>query len=183
MILAALLAREPIMSVQALEVLVVDDHEFMRSILSTLLRAFGFLSIRVAENGEQALRALAEKPADIVITDLKMPQLDGVEFTRRLRAEVTRAAFTPVVLVTGHASAQRVAAARDAGVNEFVVKPLTGRLLARRLRRLIEDERPFVRTESYSGPCRRRRSPKGYGGPLRREDDSLLVATPRPEYS
>lgn len=163
---------------QDIEILVVDDHESMRTILSSFLRAFGFLRIRVAEDGAAALKAIAEKPADIVIADLKMPQLDGIDFTRKLRAQATSDAFTPVVMVTGHASANRVAAARDAGVNEFIVKPVTGRVLADRLRRIFEEERPFVRTEAYVGPCRRRRTPKAYNGPLRRSGDSHLIGTP-----
>ena len=160
---------------QDIDILVVDDHESMRAILGTFLRAFGFLRIREAEDGTAALRAMAEAPADIVIADLKMPQLDGIDFTRKLRSEATRWALTPVVMVTGHASAQRVAAARDAGVNEFIVKPVTGRVLADRLRRIVEQERPFVRTETYTGPCRRRRTPKGYAGPFRRESDGPLI--------
>jgi DNA-binding response OmpR family regulator len=164
--------------VSQVEILVVDDHESMRSIFGVLLRAFGFTRIREAEDGEAALRALADRPADLVITDLKMPGLDGLGFVRRLRAEARSAA--PVVMVTGHASAARVAAARDAGVNEFIVKPVTGQLLADRLRRIIADDRPFVRTQSYVGPCRRRRRPaKGYQGPFRREGDGRLAQGPK----
>lgn len=153
------------------DILVVDDHESMRSILGVLLRAFGFARIREAENGEAALKALAERPADLVITDLKMPRLDGLAFVRGLRAGPKPAALAPVVMVTGHANLTRVAAARDAGVNEVIVKPVTGQLLADRLRRIIADERPFVRSESYVGPCRRRRTPKAYPGPFRRSGD------------
>lgn len=157
------------------EILVVDDHESMRSILGVLLRAFGFTRIREAEDGEAALKALADRPADLVITDLKMPKLDGLGFVRQLRAGPKPAAFAPVVMVTGHAAAKRVAAARDAGVNQFIVKPVTGQLLADRLHRIIADDRPFVRCASYVGPCRRRRTPKGYQGPFRRDDDGPLI--------
>jgi CheY-like chemotaxis protein len=158
--------------VREVEILVVDDHESMRSILGVLLRAFGFIRIREAEDGEAALKALADRPADLVITDMKMPRLDGLGFVRRLRSGPKPAAFAPVVMVSGHANLTRVAAARDAGVNEFIVKPVNGQLLADRLRRIIADDRPFVRTESYVGPCRRRRTPpKGYPGPFRRSGD------------
>jgi CheY-like chemotaxis protein len=160
---------------QDIDILVVDDHESMRAILGALLRAFGFLHIREAENGEAALRLIAETPADIVITDLKMPVLDGIAFVRKLRAEPGARGMTPVIMVTGHATPARVVAARDAGVNEFVAKPVNGRMLADRLRRIIEEDRPFVRTETYYGPCRRRRTPKDYAGPFRRAGDAKKV--------
>jgi CheY-like chemotaxis protein len=156
------------------EILVVDDHESMRTILGVLLRAFGFTRIRVAEDGEEALRMIADYPADIIVTDLKMPVLDGISFVRRLRSLPGAEAMTPVVMVTGHATPARVVAARDAGVNEFIVKPVNGRMLAERLRRIIEEPRAFVRCATYIGPCRRRKTPIDYAGPFRREADSKL---------
>jgi two-component system chemotaxis response regulator CheY len=166
---------------QDIEILVVDDHESMRTIVSALLRAFGFQRIREAESGEAALRLLAELPADLVIVDLKMPGMDGVDFTRRLRAAPDRRAYIPVLMMTGHATPARVVAARDAGVNEFLVKPMTGRILADRLRRIIDEDRPFVRAAGYVGPDRRRRTPRGYAGPFRRgTDDPRIVALDAP---
>ena len=156
---------------QDIDILVVDDHECMRTIVATLLRAFGFYRIREAESGQAALRMLEDLSADLVIVDLKMKGVDGIDFTRRLRAEPDRRAQVPVLMMTGHATPDRVVAARDAGVNEFIAKPVTGRTLADRLRRIIEEERPFVRSAGYVGPCRRRRTPKGYAGPLRRATD------------
>jgi CheY-like chemotaxis protein len=157
---------------QDVEILVVDDHESMRAILGVLLRAFGFVRIRTANDGEQALRMIADYPADIIVTDLKMPNLDGISFVRRLRALPGDEAMTPVVMVTGHATPARVVAARDAGVNEFIVKPVNGRMLADRLQRIIDEPRPFVRAAGYVGPCRRRRAPADFTGPFRRGTDS-----------
>jgi two-component system chemotaxis response regulator CheY len=155
-----------------IEILVVDDHESMRTIVGMLLRAFGFARIREAEDGETALEMLDDLTADIIITDFSMKGLDGIGFVRRLRAEPGRKAMIPVLMVTGHATPARVVAARDAGVNEFIAKPITGRVLADRLRRIIEDERPFIRTATYVGPCRRRRAAKDYAGPFRRRTDN-----------
>lgn len=161
----------------AVGVLVIDDHESMRSIIGVLLRSFGFTWIREAQHGEEALAMLQDTPADIIISDLKMPMLDGLSFVRRLRAEPEPLCQIPVLMVTGHATPARVVAARDAGVNEFIAKPMNGRMLAERLRRIIEDERPFIRCKGYVGPCRRRRTPKDYAGPFRRAGDK--VGAPR----
>jgi DNA-binding response OmpR family regulator len=157
---------------QDVEILVVDDHESMRTILAVMLRAFGFVRIREAENGEDALRVLEDYAPDIIVTDLKMDPLDGIGFVRRLRARPDRKAMTPVIMVTGHATPFRVVAARDAGVNEFIAKPVNGRMLAERLTRIVEEDRPFIRCATYVGPCRRRRTTKDYGGPFRRKSDA-----------
>jgi CheY-like chemotaxis protein len=159
-----------------LDILVVDDHESMRTIIAELLRAFGPARIREAENGETALRSLTLGPVDIVITDLKMPVLDGLGFVRRLRALEGAIARVPVIMVSGHANVERVCAARDAGVDEFIVKPINGPLLADRLRRIIHQQRPFVTSASYVGPCRRRRTAPDFRGPFRRDGDAKLVA-------
>jgi two-component system chemotaxis response regulator CheY len=162
---------------QDIEILIVDDHEAMRSIVAALLRGFGFYRVREAEGGQAALRMLADATADLIIVDVKMQGMDGVEFTRRLRAARDGRAEIPVLMMTGHATRAGVVAARDAGVNEFIAKPMTGRMLADRLRRMVEDERPFVRSTGYVGPCRRRRTPEGYAGPFRRGTDRPLLAT------
>jgi two-component system chemotaxis response regulator CheY len=156
---------------QDIDILIVDDHEAMRSIVTMLLRGFGYYRVREAEGGQSALRMLAEATADLIIVDVRMEGMDGLEFTRRLRAEPDGRAEIPVLMMTGHATRAGVVAARDAGVNEFIAKPVTGRVLGDRLRRIIEDERPFVRSARYVGPCRRRRTPEDYAGPFRRATD------------
>jgi CheY-like chemotaxis protein len=155
-------------------VLVVDDQENMRRILATVLRAYGFSDIREAGDGEEAMQALEDFRPDIVVTDFAMPKLDGLEFARVVRAEASGGMkHVPIVMVSGHAHHHHVLAARDAGVNEFLAKPVTGRNLADRIRRIIVEDRIFVRNGDYAGPCRRRLSAADYAGPKRRtEDDS-----------
>jgi CheY-like chemotaxis protein len=160
----------------AIDVLVVDDHESMRRIIQELLKAFGLPHTREAGDGEAALRLLAEKPADVIITDLKMPRMDGIAFALKLRADDDpRLAEIPMIMVTGHANASRVIAARNAGLNEFIVKPIRGAVLADRLRRLVEEDRVFIRAQDYIGPDRRRRTVPGYKGPFRRAADGAAA--------
>ena len=74
-------------------------------------------------------------------------------------------------MVTGHSTFARVNEARDAGVSEFLTKPLTARVVVERLHQAIEHPRPFVRSGDYFGPDRRRRVDPAYDGPRRRESD------------
>ena len=71
-------------------------------------------------------------------------------------------------MLTGHTSVDHVQAARDAGVNEFLAKPVSSKAILSRLVAVIEHPRPFVRTKVYFGPCRRRRREGDYHGPERR---------------
>jgi DNA-binding response OmpR family regulator len=77
-----------------------------------------------------------------------------------------------IIMLTGHADPAHVFRARDAGVSEFLAKPLSARLLVERLNAVLFNERPFVRAPTYAGPCRRRRSEGVYRGPRRRASDA-----------
>jgi DNA-binding response OmpR family regulator len=74
-------------------------------------------------------------------------------------------------MVTGHTERSLVEAARDAGVNEFLAKPITAHNLISRITEILDRPRPFVRCEAYTGPDRRRRRKPDYNGPWRRRDD------------
>jgi DNA-binding response OmpR family regulator len=78
-------------------------------------------------------------------------------------------------MITGHSTAKRVQDARDAGVNEFLTKPVTGRSLVHRLTLLIDQPRAYVRSGDYFGPDRRRRAALDHKGPWRREEDSIAI--------
>jgi DNA-binding NtrC family response regulator len=78
----------------------------------------------------------------------------------------------PVIMITGYTTQKRVAEARDAGVNEFLAKPVTARGIIDRITRIVEHPRPYIRTETYFGPDRRRRADPGHRGPWRRSGDA-----------
>ena len=119
-------------------ILVVDDHESMRRIISTLLRALGFPTIVEAHDGAEALKKVTSFRPDIVITDFNMPVLNGVALVEHLRGSDDPAVKTvPVIMVSGHASEPNIRAALAAGINEFLAKPITGRSLADRIKRLM----------------------------------------------
>jgi len=155
-----------------LRILLVDDNHYMRVLLAEILRAIGVKDIYEANDGAEALQAIRNQPVDIVMTDLSMQPLDGIDFVRLLRnSPDSPNPMVPVIMITGHSTMARVAEARDAGVNEFLAKPLTARGVIERLAQLVENPRPFVRTADYFGPDRRRRADPKFEGPWRRATD------------
>jgi len=156
----------------ALKVIMVEDNQHMRSIVNAILKGAGIRNVREAKDGAEALDLLRQYPADIALVDFNMDPIDGVEFTRMLRnAADSPNPYLPVIMVTGHSERSRVIEARDAGVNEFVVKPLTARALLNRIDSLILKPRPFIRCRSFFGPDRRRINDTSYKGPFRRNTD------------
>ena len=144
----------------------------MRSLLRSLLNSAGIRDIIEANNGTTALTALREKKCDLVLSDLAMKPMDGLTFSHAVRtAENSPNPFIPIIMITGHTEKHQVEAARDAGVTEFLVKPITASSLFSRIAEIVERPRAFVRCEQYFGPDRRRRTIESYAGPWRRHDD------------
>src|SRR6516165_5420961 len=155
-----------------LKILLVDDNHHMRVLLSEILRAIGVTHIYVASDGAQGLEMMKSHDVDIIMTDLSMQPLDGIDFTRLIRrSKDSPNTMCPIIMITGHSTLQRVHEARDAGVNEFLAKPLTAKGVIERIGQVIDNPRPYVKTADYFGPDRRRRADPNYVGPFRRESD------------
>ena len=155
-----------------LKILLVDDNHHMRVLLTEILRAIGVKEVFEAADGGEALQMLRTHPIDIVMTDLSMQPLDGIDFVRLVRnSNDSPNPLVPVIMITGHSTMRRVAEARDVGVTEFLSKPVTARGVIERISRVVEHPRPFVRTGEYFGPDRRRREDQEYTGPRRRRGD------------
>ncbi|TAJ69161.1 MAG: response regulator [Phenylobacterium sp.] len=155
-----------------LKILLVDDNHYMRVLLAEILRAIGVHHIYEANDGAEGLQMMRDHPIDLVMTDLSMQPLDGIDFVRLLRnSPDSPNQMAPVIMITGHSTFARVNEARDAGVSEFLAKPLTARGVIERLNQAIENPRSFVRTDDYFGPDRRRRNDPAYKGPRRRGSD------------
>jgi CheY-like chemotaxis protein len=155
-----------------LKILLVDDNHYMRILLAEILRAIGVNHIYEANDGAEGLQMMRDYPIDVVMTDLSMQPLDGIDFVRLLRnSPDSPNQMAPVIMITGHSTFARVNEARDAGVSEFLAKPLAARGVIERLHQAIEHPRPFVRTDDYFGPDRRRRNDPNYAGRRRRASD------------
>lgn len=138
-----------------LVVLVIDDNIGMRSIMKAVLRALGFLVIRQANDAVEALKIIPDIKPDLIITDIKMPVIDGVTFVRNLRADESNPfSEVPIIVATGHTEERHVKACLEAGVDQFLAKPITGKALADRITRALSPRRQFIRTGDYNGPLR-----------------------------
>ena len=156
------------------KVLVVDDNPHMRVLVSAVLQAFDIKTIFEANSAEAAWATLSTTPCDVILLDWVMTGMSGLDLTKRIRtAPESPNPFVPIVMLTGHTSLEYVRAARDAGVNDFLAKPVSAKAILTRLLSIIEHPRPFVRTKVYFGPCRRRRRDESYGGPERRSDADM----------
>lgn len=155
-----------------LHVLIVDDNEQMRFLLRCLLRAGGVIRISEAQTAAEAFDILRGAPVSLVLVDWRMQPINGLDFTHMLRSRSDSPnPYLPILMLTAHTEASRVAAARDAGVTGFVKKPVSARILFERMTTALTDVRDFVRTGDFFGPDRRRMQDPRYCGPFRRTED------------
>jgi len=142
-----------------LRVLVVGDNPTFHRVFKGILRALGVQHVYEALNATVALREMYDARPDVVFVDWRMEPVDGLNFVRAIRnAERSPDPLVPIIMLTGHAEAQRVKAARDAGVTEFLVKPVSIQSVVTRLDEILYRPRAFIRAPVYVGPDRRRRA-------------------------
>lgn len=152
-----------------LKILVVEDNRQMAEVVRTVLGGLGVGRVEVVASAEVGWTTLQDESFDALVVDRRLGGSDGLELVRRLRDPALGAlSRTAVLMLTGSGGLADVAAARDAGANEYLVKPFTVSALAERLRNMLERPRPFVHAQTYFGPDRRRRFDGAYTGPERR---------------
>ena len=160
-------------SLQSLNILLVDDSQHMRAIAVAVLHSAGVRTVHEAPDGTAGYEILRRHPVDLAIIDFNMFPMDGVAFTRLVRTGPNSPnTYLPIIMLTSHSEPSRVCEARDAGVTEFVAKPISAKAVLDRINAAIFKPRPFVKTETYFGPSRRRRDLEGYEGPFRRASDA-----------
>ena len=152
--------------------LVVDDHQPMREILRSLLYGLGAREVSEAKDAAQAFEMLRYGAFDVLLSDYDMEGGTGVQLARKLR----RAVGNPyrriaIVMVTGRAEGPVIVSARDAGVDEYLIKPLTVVSLTQKLEAVLKRRRAFIETDTFCGPDRRRRNTE-FVGPDRRQSDA-----------
>ncbi len=163
-----------------LNILLIEDHAGSRRLTRSMLMHLGIRNIAEAEDGTDAIDELANFSADIAICDWRMRPMDGLEFSRRIRAgEVSdHTKSLPIIMLSAHAERDRIELARDIGVNEFLVKPVSVRTLKERLVAVLSAGREFIVTNDYTGPDRRRRVDPAYRGPERRDGAGAVANEP-----
>jgi two-component system cell cycle response regulator DivK len=116
-------------------ILVVEDQEDSRRIMRDLLTTTEY-EVTEAENGEEALAAVAKQRPDLILMDIQLPVMDGYEATRRLKADPSSSSI-PIIAVTSYALSGDEEKARAAGCNDFVPKPYSPRQLLAKIRQYL----------------------------------------------
>ena len=116
-------------------ILVVDDCRMTRRLLSVYLREAGY-EVILAENGLEALEKLGRESCSVVITDLNMPQMDGIELTRSLK-DHPMYEHLPVIMLTTQGEARERIAGLEAGVSVFLTKPISQPVLIEEIARVM----------------------------------------------
>jgi two-component system, chemotaxis family, chemotaxis protein CheY len=141
---------------QQMQVLVVDDSEYMRAMVRSLLATIGVRRVTEAENGIVALEKIHDEPPDVIILDWEMPLLNGPELVRIVRSPgVFPTPDIPIIMLSAHGEQWRILESVKLGVNEFLCKPVSAKMLYERLISILLKPRQSVRLGDYYGPAPR----------------------------
>lgn len=166
------------MNQPGIRILVVDDEPAIRRALRPPLMELGF-QLAEASRGEEALQALRAQPYDVVLLDVNMPGLGGIETLRRIRAFAPR---LPVLILTVRDQEEDKVEALDLGADDYVTKPFSTRELIARIRSAVRRMRAPARTEDapieigeiYLDPVKRRVTKRGDAIKLTRKEFDIL---------
>lgn len=149
-------------------IMVVEDQEFTANLLRKMLRVLGAGNVHMFTNGEDAWHYFKHNTVDLVLTDWQMAPINGIKLTQLIRKDPESPnTFVPIIMVTAFREREHVFKARDAGVTEYVIKPLSPKGLFSRLEAVIERPRRFVRVGEFFGPDRRRHNAEFKGSERR----------------
>lgn len=165
-------------------ILVADGSVFQRRLTTEMLRAIGRVQVDYAEDLDQCLMAIGYCQPDVLIADWDIEGGSGLTLVKRIRAGDAGAEFRrlPIVMVATRNSAHDVQNARNAGIDEFVLRPFSTQTLLKRVAEVRGRRRDFVESTRYVGPCRRRRADAdAYDGPRRRLFDAANKQADAPD--
>jgi two-component system chemotaxis response regulator CheY len=151
--------------------LVADPSSHMAALAATMLRTLGYRTVEVTLSLPETAAALGKRPFGVVLLDEQLGGPEGYEVVRALRHNLTHPnRMTPIIMMAAAPDTAMIAAARDAGVSEFLRKPFSAEHIRSRLVTLRTRPREFVEAGDYAGPDRRRRGP-AEAAPRRRAAD------------
>lgn len=122
------------MSNKDLSIIIVDDLQFSRIVVKTALKKAGYNGVRMADSATEALAMINQKPADVVLADWTMPEMDGLELTQLIRQrDEEKGNYTAIILFTAHDGVEYLVKAFDHGVDDYLCKPPNPQELAARV--------------------------------------------------
>jgi DNA-binding response OmpR family regulator len=164
------------MALEHISALILDDNAHMRGLVRVILSGFGCRRVEEAGDCAAGLEIVSRGDIDMAFVDFKLSGADGVEFCRKIRMDPESPnIYLPIIMITAYSERSRVLDAINAGVDEFLVKPVRAVDVANRVNAIIERRRPFVQATGYFGPDRRRRDDPRWKGPWRRANDPGTV--------
>lgn len=122
----------------SMNILIVDDYKTMLRIVRNLLNQLGFQNVDEATDGSAALQKLREKNFGLVISDWNMEPMTGLQLLKEVRSDI-KLKGTPFIMVTAESKTENVVAAKEAGVNNYIVKPFNAATLKQKLVSVIGD--------------------------------------------
>jgi two-component system chemotaxis response regulator CheY len=119
-------------------VLIVDDYKTMLRIIRNLLKQIGFNNVDEATDGKAALEKMQQRKYGLVISDWNMEPMTGLELLKEVRAD-DKLRPTPFIMITAESKTENVIAAKEAGVNNYIVKPFNAATLKTKLTSVLGD--------------------------------------------
>lgn len=157
---------------KALKVLIVDPNSYLRGVLADSLRRLHVVEIAHAPFAQEAFAVGRHFKPSVIFVDWDAGRMSGLEFTREIRRNTTGVVReTPIVLLSAALSHDQLLEARQAGVNEVLLKPISAFGVLTRIEEILLRPRKFIDSRNYVGPCRRRRVDPEFTGPWRRLTD------------
>jgi DNA-binding response OmpR family regulator len=167
----------PEIALQKVHVLILDSSVHVTSLFKKMMEKFGFTNVFTANNGFHGVQILREVKINLIITDWHLNPINsaekssnvishtdilpvsGIDFVKRLRwSPASPNPYIPIIMFADTVEKMQVISARDAGINEICIKPLSAEELCQRIIAVIDNPRIFITASTYKGPCRRRKA-------------------------
>jgi CheY-like chemotaxis protein len=159
-------------ALKRMKVLVVDPNSYMRGVVADSLRRLTVTNVNAAANAMEAFTVGRTFKPDIIFVDWDAGRMSGLEFTREVRRNTTgMPRETPIILLAGVIDHDQLMSARQNGINEFLLKPVSAQGVLSRIEEVVLRPRKFIDSRNYVGPCRRRKQDPDFAGPWRRLTD------------
>ena len=163
---------QPRLNLKGVTTLLVDSDLFTRGLVANILRGFGMDSPTVGETGRMAQHHLEHHYADLVIMEGGLPDMPAADLIKWIRKqEKSPFRFVPIIVMSGYTQLRLISAARDAGANLVVKKPVSPAALFDRITWVARTARPFIETSDYIGPDRRFKNIPPPDGKMKRDSD------------
>lgn len=139
-----------------LRVMVIDDSAYMLGLVATILRMFEVSHVETSRNATEGLRMLLRYDPDLILVNFHLDTMDGPEVVKTIRTNPAMAsARAPIILFSAFGELEFVQQARDAGANDYLIKPFSPRTLMEHMVAVLRNPKEFVAALDYTGPDRR----------------------------